>query len=107
MNVMARRKRLRTGPSLREEPIDVVVRDFRERRVEFDVEVLFLSFDLGGDVLEDLVELGGRAADPEADQAERRALVEDDDEDHALRDDRDVDVVLLPFVEENRELLLA
>ena len=36
-----------------------------------------------------------------------RALVEDHDQDHALRHDRDVDVVLLALVEVDRELLLA
>ena len=45
--------------------------------------------------------------DPEPDEAERGALVEDHHQDHPLGHDGDVDVVALALVEEDRELLLA
>ena len=53
------------------------------------------------------VQLFGGLLHAQAHEAEGGALVEDHDQDHALGHDRDVDVVLLALVEEDRELLLA
>ena len=47
------------------------------------------------------------ALDAQAHQAERGAGVEDHDEDHPVADERDVHVVLLALVEEDRELFFA
>src|ERR1700676_1823181 len=101
MNVMARKRMNGGRPSLGEQPVDVVVRDLREGRFELDMEALFFVFDFGRDVFENLVELRGRAPNPQADETERGPFVENDDENHPLGDDRDVDVVLLALVEED------
>src|SRR6185369_6557799 len=96
----------RSMGSLAEQIVDVFVGDLCERRLEVDAH-LALPFDLSHDVLEDLGQFARCAAHAEPDEAEARALVEDHDEDDALRDDRDVDVVVLAFVRENRELFFA
>jgi hypothetical protein len=57
--------------------------------------------------LEDPLEVAAGAFDAQPHQAERRPVVEDHDQDRALGHDRDVDMVLLPFVEQDRELALA
>src|SRR5262245_2754290 len=92
--------------SLAEQIVDVFVGDLGERRLEVDAH-LTLALDLSHDVLEDLGQFARSAAPAEPDKTEARTLVEDHDEDDALRDDRDVNVVVLAFVRENRELLLA
>src|SRR5262249_8020930 len=68
---------------------------------------VLLGFDLLLDGLEDPLQVLIRLANAQAHEPQRGALVEDDDEDDALPHDRDVDVVPLPLVEEDRELLLA
>src|SRR5581483_7331076 len=55
---------------------------------------------------EDGRQLVGHLPYPEPDEAEGGALVEDHHEDDAGADDGDVNVVPLPLVEEDRELLL-
>ena len=59
------------------------------------------------DRLEDPLQLGVGLPHAEADEAEGGALVEDDDQDDALADDGDVDVVALSLVEEDGKLPLA
>src|SRR5512138_2176446 len=99
--------RVRLSCSLPEEAVDVLVGDLGERGVDSLVPALLLLLDLPLDRLEDPLEVLRRLADAKPHEAERRALVEDDDEDDPLPDDGDVDVVLLALVEEDGELLLA
>src|SRR3954468_17059724 len=96
----------RWSQRLAEQIVDVLVGDLREGGFEVDAH-LALTLDLLHDVLEDFVQLARGAPDAQTDQAEARALVEDHDEDHALRDDGDVDVVVLALVREDGELFLA
>src|SRR5438552_10281301 len=76
--------------SLGKETVDVVVGDLRERRLEIDEGVL-LPFHFLSDLLENLVELACRAPDAQPDEPQRGSFVEDDDQNHALGDDRNVD----------------
>src|SRR6185369_14026197 len=62
--------------------------------------------DLFHDLLEHFAQFVRRAADAQADESETRPLVEDDDENHSLGNNRDVDVVVLAFVREYWELFL-
>jgi len=78
-----------------------------ERGVEPREPPGFLRFDLLLDHLEDPLQLGVRLPHAEADEPERRALVEDDHQDDPLPHDGDVDVVALPLVEQDGELPLA
>src|ERR1041385_7079171 len=93
--------------SLAEQAVDVFVGDLGERRVDAFVPFVALGLPLPLDRLEDLLQVLVRLPHAEPYEAERGPLVEDDDEDHALADDRDVDVVLLALVEEDGELPLA
>src|SRR6202162_4985305 len=52
---------LRPKALLGEEPVDVVIRDLGEQRVELRRGRELLALDLGGDLLEDRLELRGRA----------------------------------------------
>src|SRR5215469_11954035 len=90
--------------SLGEETIDVVVGDLRERRLEIHVQGVLFALHFLRDLFENLLQLRGGSAHPQTYQAERRALIEDDDEDDPLSDDGDMDVVLLPLVKEDRKL---
>src|SRR5712692_9833555 len=105
MNVMSPNRKLERERSLGKEAVDVVVGDLREGRLEIDLERVFLTLHLLGDLLEDLVELRRGATHTQSDEPQGGSLVEDDHQDDALRHDRDVDVVLFPFVEEDGELL--
>src|SRR5882672_3693426 len=86
---------------LAEEVVDVVVGDFGERRPGAG------NLDLLHQPVENLVQLVGCLLHPQPDQAERGARVEDHHQDHAPADDADVEVVLLSFVKEDGEFLLA
>src|SRR6266536_4216900 len=92
---------------LREEPVDVLVRDLGKGAFQLCRDGGFLAFDLAADLLKDRLELRGGSPNAQPDQAEGGPITEDDDEDHAPGDDRDVDVVLFPFVEEDRKLLFS
>src|SRR6476620_5710733 len=78
-----------------------------ERRVEAVGEIAPVGFGLLQECFERPFELRRGLLHAEAHQTEGRALVEDHDQDHALGDERDVDVVLLTLVKEDGELLLA
>src|SRR5258706_4757016 len=92
--------------SLREEAVDVLVGERGERGVDALVALVALELDLLVDRLEDPLEVLVRLPHAQPNEPERGPLVEDDDEDDALADDRDVDIVLFPLVEEDGELLL-
>ncbi len=66
-----------------------------------------LRLRLLADIFEELRELAAGLLDAQPDEAEGAALVEDDDQDHALADERHVEVVALALVEMDRELFLA
>src|ERR1043166_9098239 len=85
----------------REEVVDVLFADLREERLT--------TRRLRGfhQAIEDLFQLFGGLLHAETHEPERGAAVEDDDQDDPLPDDRDVQVVALPLVEEDRELLLS
>ena len=54
-----------------------------------------------------LRELGTRLLDPKPDEAQRAAVVEDDDQDDTVRHQCDVQIVALTLVEVDREVLFA
>src|SRR5438132_133455 len=95
-------KLIRAAPSsLAEQVVDVVVSDFCERRPGAgDLHLLHQP-------VEDLVQLVGSLLHAQPHQPERGAAIEDHHQDHPPADDADVQVVLLSFVKEDRELLLS
>src|SRR5450759_2030689 len=78
------------GParSFPKQTVDIFVRDLGERGVDSLRALVFLLLDRLLDHLEDLLEVLVGLADTQADQAERRTLVEDHHEDDALAHDR-------------------
>ena len=90
---------------LLEQVVDIVVRDLHKRRIR--VPLGHGSFAALVHAIEDLGEELGRFLDPQSDEAERRPVVEHDDEDTAATDQRDVKFVAGAFAEEDGELGLA
>src|SRR5689334_12998731 len=95
-----------THARLAEERVYVFFGDLGKRRVERKAHLAF-AINLAIDRIKDTVHLGSRALDAQAHEAKAGALVEDDDQDHTVSDNRDMNVVALTFVREHREALLA
>src|SRR3954454_3481379 len=70
-----------------EQAVDVLVRDLSERRVETVCQVAAIRFGFFQQLLERFFELAGSLFHSEPHEAERRLFIEDDDEDHPLRDE--------------------
>jgi hypothetical protein len=82
--------------SYSERVVDILVRDFRKRRLESDARFDFRFHLLSGGPRPSREAIDALHA--QADETERGTVVEDHHQDDPP-DDRDVDVVLLPFVE--------
>src|SRR6056297_1591696 len=89
--------------SVREEVVDVVVRDLGEgRSVTGGLRLRLLP-----DLLEETGELAAGLLHAKTNEPERASLVEDDDQDHAIAHEGHVEIVALALVEVDGELFLT